>query len=666
MELNRKSWKRSKENSETPDSADKTMLTETRQKSQEKCRIKRKIPLSLMKSARTWSGYLLLIIVPVACFYFVESFTHNPWEMALPIQMINAVFYLLLLLLLLGLTGRIGIAAALTTVVALLVGFANYVVLAFRGTPILPWDLLSLNTALTVQDNYKLPIVNRLFIIPLIAAVIIAFGFFARLRLRPLLVRLALITCSLILLGSYVTALHSTRFTNYFGFDSTLFTPGYLYKQNGFATSFLINLKYLNVDEPQGYSLSQVEELASDIEEKTADDTAIPAEVKAEEMPNILVVMDESFSDLSVLTDFETNEDYMPFFRSLTENTVRGNLYVSIVGGNTATTEFEFLTGDSMAFLPAGSVAYQQYIKTKLPSLPSALEDLGYQTVAMHPYYAGGWDRDEVYEYFGFDDILFKDDFDYRQLLRNYISDHAVVSQIIQAYETKQEGQPLFSFAVTMQNHGGYGTKFSNFSPDIEVLESEGNFTAVETYLSLIKKTDTAFQELIEYFKTVDEKTIILMFGDHQPNDSVVSSLLALDSAAGKEAQQAQNRYVVPYAIWANYDIQERSGVDISANFLSSLLLDTAGIPQTEYGYFLSELQAEIPVMTANFYLDAAGNSHDYNEAVSSQEELFNDYAILQYNHLFDHQNCLTAFFEQIEFRRDSSLFAGIDFAFTR
>ena len=75
--------------------------------------------------------------------------------------------------------------------------------------------------------------------------------------------------------------------------------------------------------------------------------------------PNIIVIMNEAFSDPSVLGDFTTNEDYMPFVHSLldgADNTISGHLNVSVKGGNTANTEFEYLTGASMAFLPYGSI----------------------------------------------------------------------------------------------------------------------------------------------------------------------------------------------------------------------------------------------------------------------------------------------------------------------
>ena len=115
------------------------------------------------------------------------------------------------------------------------------------------------------------------------------------------------------------------------------------------------------------------------------------------EAPNIIVIMNEAFSDLSVLGDFKTNIDYMPNMRQMMKEYGGGNLMVSVKGGNTANTEYEFLAGDTMAFLPEGSVVYQQFIHDNVPALPSYLAGLGYDTIAIHPYNASGWERDKVY-----------------------------------------------------------------------------------------------------------------------------------------------------------------------------------------------------------------------------------------------------------------------------
>ena len=97
---------------------------------------------------------------------------------------------------------------------------------------------------------------------------------------------------------------------------------------------------------------------------------------------------------LLYLVTFPATKDFMPYIRSLLDgapNTISGHLYVSVLGGNTANSEFEYLTGDSMAFLPSGSIPYQQYLNKYALSIVSHMKELGYSTTAMHPYNASGW-----------------------------------------------------------------------------------------------------------------------------------------------------------------------------------------------------------------------------------------------------------------------------------
>ena len=109
--------------------------------------------------------------------------------------------------------------------------------------------------------------------------------------------------------------------------------------------------------------------------------------------PDIIVIMDEAFSDLRTVGHFETGDEIMPFIDSLTDNTIKGNVYVSVFGTGTSNTEFEFLTGNSMAFLPAGSNAYQLYIKDRQPGTVSLLQRSGYTSRAFHPYFGDNWGK---------------------------------------------------------------------------------------------------------------------------------------------------------------------------------------------------------------------------------------------------------------------------------
>ena len=352
------------------------------------------------------------------------------------------------------------------------------------------------------------------------------------------------------------------------------------------------------------------------------------------EFPNIIVIMDEAFSDPAILGDFTVNQDYMPFVHSLlegAENTVSGWLNVSVLGGNTANTEFEYLTGNTMAFLPQGSIPYQQYIKGETPSLASHLAGLGYQTVAMHPYNASGWDRDTVYPAMGFSEMYFLPDFDNAAKVRNYVSDQSDFEKIVEIYENKGDN-PLFLFNVTMQNHSSYTESFDNFDPQIEV---EGGSQTLNNYLSLLSLSDAALGELISYFEEQEEDTIIVFFGDHQTTNSVIEPILKQNGKSSStltEEEQA-DRYKVPFFIWANFDIEEETGVETSVNYLGAKTLLAAGVPMDGYFTYLSVFSETVPVISANHVTLADGTFTNADD----QSELLSDYKGYQYYRLFDY-----------------------------
>lgn len=348
-------------------------------------------------------------------------------------------------------------------------------------------------------------------------------------------------------------------------------------------------------------------------------------------MPNIIVIMDEAFSDLSVLGEFQTNQDYMPYVRHLfteAENTITGNLSVSVCGGNTANTEFEFLTGNTMAFLPQGSIPYQQYIHDNIPALPAYLRELGYETYGMHPYLAKGWERDKVYPLLGFSHTKFIDDYQNRSYIRQYISDKSCMDEIISTYEEKDPEKPMFLFQVTMQNHGSYQDVFENFTPDITV-EGASSYS-LSSYLSLVKKTDEALEYLISYFSKETEPVMVVFFGDHQPNDAVAQPIWQLNGKSYRSLTEADTflRYQVPYLIWTNYDSETIRNADTSANYLGAEVLKAAGLKLPAYQQFLLDCSKSCPIVSA------AGIRKE-NDGEAKLEE----YKKLQYYQLFDSQN---------------------------
>lgn len=574
-------------------------------------------------------GGALALVPPAAFFYLLECYTHNPFvEVRSWAQFLNIVLFELIAGILFCVLGDLKRAYRIQAAAAMLFGIANAYVVRFRTNPIVPWDILSWRTAASVAGNYdfmpdaRMVIVTAVFVLVLVA-------------LRHVKVKGGNFVCPkrwlmglvpFVALLFFSNMLQQESFQNSHRLYNKLFTPVYMTEVDGIPVTFVMNLAYMSVDKPNGYSEKEAQEILAGYEKNDID---------IEELPNIIVVMNESFSDLGVLGGFSTNQDYMPYLHSLQdgcENTVTGMLNVSVCGGNTANTEFEFLTGNTMAFLPQGSVPYQQYITGECETLASHLRNLGYETVATHPYNATGWERDTVYPWMGFDNSIFVDEYTGAARVRNYVSDAACVEKIISLYEQKEAGTPLFVFNVTMQNHGGYQDAYPNFTPDVCV-DGIDNFS-VSQYLSLVKLSDESLQTLISYFSKADEKTVIVFFGDHQPSDTVAAPILAQNGMAWNSLseEELKLRYQVPYVIWANYDIEEAQQADTSVNFLGAEVLARAGVPTTAYQNFLLELKEEYPIISPVRTVEADGAEASISK-VGGEIDI---YRKLQYYRLFD------------------------------
>ena len=616
---------------------------------------------------------MLYLLLPLAVVCALENYTHVITDLAPLILVLNLLFFYVLYGLLTALTGSVRMGFRLATLVPMLFGLTNYFVVSFRGSPIVPWDLLSFGTAASVADNYEFVLSWKAFYSVLAFIWMILLSSKSTVRLGRKKLRVISIAAYAALMFLYVGEIQNSAVQSFFGMDTTLFTLNVLYRNNGIAAAFLGNLRFLNIAQPSGYSVDKVEALMKQVEadEQDEEDTKNEPETDAQgetvqatqgetnataeteapassgQYPNIVVIMNEAFSDLSVWGDFATSEEVMPFFKSLQQEAVGGELYVSVKGGNTANTEFEFLTGDTMGFLPKGSIPYQQYINDETPSLASYLKTLGYSTTAIHPYNRTGWDRDTVYEKFGFDEFLDKDSFSSPYRLRGYISDKSAFDKIREQFSIKGDDERKFIFEVTMQNHGGYSRETPDFNIYLTLPEVTGKTTSVvatEKYLTLINQTDRALEELIDYFKEQDEPVIVVMFGDHQPSDYITNVIQRICGATTSDSlADLEQGYRVPFVMWSNYGLEHKYYDGISVNYLSSILMENAGIPLTGYQTFLKKLMETLPVINANVYRDADGNFYNYEDDAYSGE--LKDYQMLQYNHLVDKKHRDDAFF---------------------
>lgn len=556
---------------------------------------------------------LFALVIPLGCFYTFETLTHQMSTMIELAKQLNIAFYYWLFLFVFFIAGRTSISMAICVSAIAIIGVGNYFVVMFRSNPIVPWDIYSFETAMSVADNYVFSVDWALaehiamFILMLIV------GVRTNIRLNKKILRPILTVAMCIPAYFYISYLWQDNLERNTGLNDTLFNAKYMHSKDGFFVSFILDIHFLQIEEPKNYS---DEYALSLLNEQEVEKVETP-----EELPDIIAIMDETFSDPAVLGEFETNKDYMPFVHSILRgevaNTISGYTDVSVLGGNTANSEFEFLTGNSMAFFPNGSVPYLQYIRDGISTIVPQLEEYGYTTYGTHPYRAKGWNREFIYDLMGFDYRYFQGSFPFEDKLRNYVSDEADFKSILE-WRNNTEG-PFFMFNVTMQNHSNYGGDFDNFDPQIVAkFKNTSSNKYLNKYLSLMYETDQDVASLLSELSQSDRKTIVVFWGDHQPNDYVVRPIYkeyGLDFY-NQTYEQQQQRQKTPFFIWANYDIQEQTNVEISLNYLNILLFETAGLQLDEYQTFRKNLwQGQIPMMNAVGYRNDDGDLVEYDDA---------------------------------------------------
>ncbi|MBR3888613.1 MAG: LTA synthase family protein [Clostridia bacterium] len=505
------------------------------------------------------------------------------------------------------------ISALLVSTMSWLFALVNYAVIQFRGSAICIADFFTIKTALNVSKGLRLKIdffcVVSIFIFFLVNAVM--FKVLNKKQNRDFLNCITNFFVGTILILIIF-------FSNSVFAKMEMWNLNNAYRDWGAGLSLVKMLKEnLSLDMPNQYSSTETKHLLEKYDTKT--------NLIDEKTPNILVVMNESFSDLTEIYGFDQKKEVMSFFNQLSdkENIIEGKLHSSVFAGKTSNCEYEFLTQNTTAFLPKGSIPYQQYVFEEVPeSIVASLEELDYESHGMHSWYASGYSRKKVYELFEFENIKFEEDMDdlvYEQ--EGYPTDESTYEQWYEIMDSKESGENNFSFIVTMQNHLPYnessGEKYVEGNEELNV------------YLQRMKMSEEALKELVAYIDEYPEDTILLFFGDHQPNVGQEQYDTLVDEEEAK--------YIVPFLIYANYDIPEQTDVETSVNYLQSILLEAAGIPLDEYASYMKEMRESIPVITANYYIGNNGERYSYDDESSPYYEKIKEYEKVVWYYMFDY-----------------------------
>lgn len=582
-------------------------------------------------------NWISAVICPALTFGVVQLLIGvDTFEVEVPYILRNLILYYALYLTLTMLVGQIRIAISVYSILLALLAMVDYFVVMFRGNAFVLMDILSIRTAASVSDNYsfEIPVFSGIWLLGLLLFVLYQ-GKFQTLRTARRSIKaycMRGVVALVVVIGLYA----GQSFLD--GEDLYLWNLSEDYAQKGYLYVLACETGYMSADVPEGYSKARVQEIVDSVE--------APEENTAQIRPtNLIMIMDEALSDPERFDNLQASEEILPFIHSLTENTKKGYVHVPSFGGGTSDTEYEVLTGNTKEFMPMGSNAYMMYCKDPEYGMASILGEEGYGTIAVHPFRSSGWNRTQVYQEMNFDNFLSLSNWgEDPAKIRYYVSDQTAFDKLIQLYEEKDQNN-LFLFCVTMQNHGGYDAENAgDFEADV-TLSYEEEYPQAEMYLSLIKRTDQAFEQFIGYFQEVEEPTMIVLYGDHWPSleNGFYSQLFGKDFSTIDDMER-QTCHSTPYVIWTNYP-SESDEEDMSANYFGCYILEQAGIAQTGYGNFLLSLKEKLPIIGKDFVCDAQGNWYFMDDLPEEYEELINQYKILQYNNVFDRRNRVEEFF---------------------
>lgn len=506
--------------------------------------------------------------------------------------------------------GRRHIATAAGGLIVTVYALIDYYVKMLHGTAILAFDIANIATAADVAGTYSIApdptsIKIALCYLPVLAAAVIQWLLFRHQRKACPVPRGE--RRHLIRAGCCAALLFALYFFGYFGPWSVMprdtavlaRAVAFYYQDYSYTCSFVSSFLLLRnpVAEPEGYDAAS---LTGQVQAAGGYQRAVP-EAEAGDYPDVILILNESFYDLSLVADPQTDAPYLDFYHSLGEQAVTGYALVPDVGGGTNRSEFALLTSAPMTLMP-GITPFSNMDMRGQFSIVTYLEELGYSTMAAHPAMPQNYRRGTAWPELGFDSVYFEPDFPSRDRYggRIYLTDSAAFACFTDMYESMPEDTPRFAYLLTMQNHGGYE---ENSESDLLVhagTDYGDNARVTDEYLSCISLTDQALAGLMEYFTTLYEETgrrvVLAMTGDHAP---YMVDALADGSLTGTDREIRER--AVPFVLWTNYpaeaavEIGNAEGtlpvVDLCA--LVPMTLEQAGLPLSPYYQYILAMRED-------------------------------------------------------------------------
>lgn len=366
------------------------------------------------------------------------------------------------------------------------------------------------------------------------------------------------------------------------------------FKNNNFIAFFLQTFTENisnKLEQPQDYTEDTVDEI---LEDDTSSSTSVQDNIDAilnssennSVKPNVIQIMSESFADFRVFDELNLDTDAYDRVDSIASQGYKGTAIVPTYASFTVKTEFELLFGLPVKSLNDPNMPQRMLLTREQPTMVQYYHHYGYQTAYVHPFLSSFYSRSRIYSQFGFDTMIFQDDFTVPiEYLNDYITDDTVFRQIETLIEDTDE--PLYVHTTTMQNHQPY-TNGEN--PDDEITN----------YLNNVRITGDALQSFIDYLSSIDEPTVVVFIGDHFPSMRGENNVYDL---MGVTSENCQVMFEQNYIIWSNYDLDYSSMTNekFSTFYMPYVIWDLIDAPKDSFIESMLDKMKTLPIYSTSY-----------------------------------------------------------------
>lgn len=367
------------------------------------------------------------------------------------------------------------------------------------------------------------------------------------------------------------------------------------FKNNNFIAFFLQTFTENisnKLEQPQDYTEDTIDEILED--DTSSDSTSVQDNIdtiltSSENngiKPNVIQIMSESFADFRVFDELNLNTDAYDKIDNIASQGYKGTAIVPTYASFTVKTEFELLFGLPVKSLNDPNMPQRMLLTREQPTMVQYYHHYGYQTAYVHPFLSSFYSRSRIYSQFGFDTMIFQDDFTVPiEYLNDYITDDTVFRQIETLIEDTNE--PLYVHTTTMQNHQPY-TNGEN--PDDEITN----------YLNNVRITGDALQSFIDYLSSIDEPTVVVFIGDHFPSMRGENNVYDL---MGVTSENCQVMFEQNYIIWSNYDLDYSSMTNekFSTFYMPYVIWDLIDAPKDSFIQSMLDKMKTLPIYSTSY-----------------------------------------------------------------